>query len=223
MLISQAPDNNAYKRRIKHFKKDAERYLNRNPRRHRSELALVKRAFAGIPVPSSVLDIPCGAGRMTVLLAKNGYQCVGAEISNVMIDTAKEKITEAGLTCDVHKIDIEDMDYPDRNFDTVLCFRLFHHFPTPVIRKKVVNELCRVAKHNVAISYLSPLSYTSIKRNIRQKIFGQSLRQHPTSLSELKSYFSENRFSLLITLPEQLFIHSLHLAVFKRDSYLMES
>ena len=37
-----------------------------------------------------------------------------------------------------------------------MSFRLFHHFPTVEIRRRVVQELCRIAGKNVVLSYFHP-------------------------------------------------------------------
>lgn len=205
-----------YRERIKQSQISAKRYQYRKPRKHRAELRLVKRAMLGLSRQNTVLDIPCGAGRVTILLQGMGYTCEGADIGVGAVESARRAIQQAGFNAQVEKQDLEKMSYTDRSFDTIICFRVFHHFPSPDIRRRVISELCRVARRNVMISYFSPYSYTSIRRKIRMILGGKRSRQHATPLSELSGYFSEQGFILERNLARTPFIHTLHLAVFRR-------
>lgn len=44
--------------------------------------------------PETVLDLACGTGTMSVLLAKRGYQVLGADISEEMLTVAAQKAAE---------------------------------------------------------------------------------------------------------------------------------
>ena len=55
----------AYKGRVKYSEAKARRYQTMNERKNRAELRLVERAFRLIP-PGSVLDTPCGGGRVSL-------------------------------------------------------------------------------------------------------------------------------------------------------------
>jgi hypothetical protein len=89
---------------------------------------------------------------------------------------------------------------------------LFHHFPTPEIRQRVVSELCRVAAKSVALSYFSPRSVQSLRR----KLSGKDRDRFATSLSEVEGYFARAGFRLVKDFAQTPFIHTLHLAVFER-------
>jgi 2-polyprenyl-3-methyl-5-hydroxy-6-metoxy-1,4-benzoquinol methylase len=207
-----------YKCRIKDDPKTARQYRQRKPRRHAAEMALVKRALSAVPMSNRVLDIPCGAGRVTILLAKMGYTCVGAEIADAMIDVARQEIAKESLPCTIDKIDIEDMSYSEKAFGAIICFRIFHHFPGPDVRRRVIRELCRVAENYVALSYLHPFSLTSLKRKARAALGGKRSRQNTNSLKEVKQYFQECGFVLVKDYAQFPVIRSLHLALFKRQT-----
>jgi SAM-dependent methyltransferase len=207
----------AYRERIKNSI-EAERYQHRRPARDRAELRLVERAFRLIPKNHRVLDIPCGAGRVTLLLARLGYSVTASELSEPMIAATRENLARAGLTCPVHKEDIENMSYPERAFDSIVCFRLFHHFPNVEIRRRVVKELCRVADRYVVLSYFDPRSLTSMKRRLRAALGGKRSRQHATSPYEVRGYFKENGFHLVRDFAQMPVIRTLRVALFERMS-----
>ncbi len=206
----------AYRGRTKYTPEAAEKYQIRKDTKNQAELRLVDKGFALIPKPARVLDVPCGGGRVTVHLSKRGYQVSAGDLSESMLKIAKEAVAKAGLACDVTHQDVEKLGFPDRAFDAVISFRLFHHFPNPEIRQRAVNELCRVADKWVALSYFSPASVTSIKRKIRAAMGGRKSEKHPTPLSEVAGYFEKCGFRLVKDFAQLPLVHTLHLAVFER-------
>ncbi|MEJ2710870.1 MAG: class I SAM-dependent methyltransferase [Anaerolineales bacterium] len=56
-------------------------------------------------VPSTVLDIGCGTGSLTVLLASLGYKVTGVDLSPVMIVRAKAKTITKGFEVEFHIMD----------------------------------------------------------------------------------------------------------------------
>ena len=207
----------AYRGRVKYNEKTARRYQVRKEGKHLAEMRLVDRAFKLIPKSHRILDLPCGGGRVTVHLAKQGYDLSSADLSEAMLEITRENVASNGLKCPVERQDIEKLTYGDGAFGTVISFRLFHHFPNPEIRQRAVSELCRVAKHFVVLSYFSPASVTSVKRSLRAAVGGRKSDKHPTSLSEVRGYFAKAGFRLVKDFARVPIIHTLHLAVFERQ------
>jgi ubiquinone/menaquinone biosynthesis C-methylase UbiE len=208
MASSQAP----YPAKVKYDERGARGYQRRKPAKHRAEMRLIDRAFALIPKRHRVLDVPCGGGRLMIHLAGKGYTIAGADYSEPMLAVTRETLARRNLTCLLERQDIERMTFPDRSFDTVVCFRLFHHFPTPEIRQRVVSELCRVAAANVVLSYFSPYSYTSLKR----RFCGTDRDRFATPLNEVRRYFAVAGFQLVKDFAQSPLLHTLHVAVFDR-------
>lgn len=205
----------AYNGRVKYTPEKARAYQVRAERKERAELRLVERAFGVIP-PGRVLDAPCGGGRVTLMLAGLGYKMTAADLSDAMLEITREKVAAGRLKIPVEKQDLERMSYPDRHFDAIISFRLFHHFPNAEIRQRVVTELCRVADQFVALSYFSPYSYTSLDRKWRAARGGRKSQKHSTPLREVKAYFAKCGFELVRDYARLNLIHTLHLAVFRR-------
>lgn len=205
-----------YRGRVKYDEPTARRYQVRVPSRHRAEMRLVDRAFAQVPKSHRVLDLPCGGGRVTVHLAQQGFNVSAADLSDAMLQITRETVAAAKLGCSVEKQDIEKLTFADRHFDTVVSFRLFHHFPNPDIRQRAVRELCRVARKYVALSYFSPVSVTSVKRTLRAALGGKKSEKHSTSLGEVEGYFAKAGFQLVRDFAQLPWVHTLHLALFER-------
>jgi ubiquinone/menaquinone biosynthesis C-methylase UbiE len=210
-------DTTTYRGRIKYNPETAARYQQREPKTHRAEMKLVDRAFALIPKHHRVLDLPCGGGRVTVHLGLQGYKMSSADLSDSMLAITRENVDMHELNCSVEKQDIENLTYPDQHFDSLISFRLFHHFPNPEIRQRAVSEPCRVTREFVVISYFSPLSVTSIKRSLRRARGGRASEKHSTPLAEVKGYFANAGFRFVKDFARTPLIHTLHVAVFERE------
>ena len=207
----------AYRGRVKYTKETSKKYQQRKPSKHRAEMRVLDRAFKLIPKTHKVLDVPCGGGRVTIHLSKKGYEVSAADLSEDMIEIARQALADNKLDCSVERQDVEKFTLGDRSFDTIVSFRLFHHFPNPEIRQRVAKELCRVAAHNVVLSYFSPNSWTSVKRKLRAARGGQKSDKHATSLAEVEEYFKKAGFRLVRNFARTPLIHTLHVAVFERS------
>lgn len=194
-------------------------YTKRKQHKHNAEMAMIRKAFDCINGVESILDAPCGTGRATIMLARLGYTTVGIDLGDAAINIAKQKIIEAGVLASLEKADVESLYYENQAFDAVLCFRLYHHFPNDEIRSRVISEICRVAKNYVLISYLSPISITSVRRKLKKALYGKKSKQHATSLASINALFSNHDYQLVKDIPRRRFLNTLHLAVFKRKEY----
>lgn len=207
----------AYTGRTKYTEDRSRKYQKRKPGKHSAEMRLVERAFALIPKTHRVLDVPCGGGRVTVQLAGLGYRMAAADLSDAMIEIARDNFKKAGIDATVSKQDVEKFALSDRSVDTIVSFRLFHHFPNTDIRRRVVKELCRVAAKNVVLSYFSPASFTSAKNALRSKLSGKESKKFATSLKEVEGYFNDCGFKLVKDFAQLPLVHTLHAAVFERS------
>jgi ubiquinone/menaquinone biosynthesis C-methylase UbiE len=205
-----------YRARTNYDPRKAHAYQHRKVHKHANEMKLLDRAFALIPKDHTVLDVPCGGGRVFLRLAERGYKVRGADLSDNMIAYAQENADKAGLGITVEKQDIEALSFADQSVDTIVCFRLFQHFPTPAIRQRAVSEICRVARQYVVMSYFSPYSWTQAKDVLKDKLGIRKLRKYPTSLKEVESYFDKCGYRLVKDFAQLPLLHTLHLAVFER-------
>jgi SAM-dependent methyltransferase len=201
----------AYSARVRYTKQSSENYQQRNPRRHHAEMKLIARVFSNVP-RGSVLDIPSGGGRVGLFLAQHGYQVTCADYSEAMVDITRR---QAGAGIAVERQDIEAMTYADNAFDTVVCFRLFHHFPDRAIRARAVKEMCRVARDRVVLSYFSPFTFSALERKVRGLIKGRQSK-FATSLGEVRGYFEACGFQLEQDFGLMPLVQTLHVAVFTR-------
>jgi ubiquinone/menaquinone biosynthesis C-methylase UbiE len=95
-----------------------------------------------------VLEIACGTGRFTVMLAERGADVVGLDISRAMLTQGREKATDAGVDDHITFLlgDAARLPFPDDYFDAVFAMRFFHLADTPA---KFLAEMARVSKRQV--------------------------------------------------------------------------
>lgn len=93
-----------------------------------------------------VLDLACGEGYNTRILARMGATVVGVDFSEKLIQMARQKERDEGLGITYYVSDAADMkDLLNNQFDLVTCFMALHdieHY------EKVVLEVARVMKVN---------------------------------------------------------------------------
>lgn len=68
-----------------------------------------------------ILDVGCGTGRHSIELAKRGYNTTGIDLSESMLEKAKQKARESNLDVEFLKHDARDLPF-DECFDAVLMF-----------------------------------------------------------------------------------------------------
>ncbi len=73
--------------------------------------------------PRRILDLACGTGNVTELLADEGYEMTGVDIARGMIAEAQRKAAAQGLSLPYFVQDAGLLDLPGQRFD--LCISLF--------------------------------------------------------------------------------------------------
>ena len=130
----------------------AEREWNRLDQPHDGRLEFaVHKAWIGryLPVPPArVLDIGGGPGRYSIWLAEQGYRVTLADLSPELLEVAKGKATEFGVTLEdiVEANAMELSQFEDESFDAALCMGPMYHLILEEDRRRVVSELGRVLK-----------------------------------------------------------------------------
>ncbi len=70
-----------------------------------------------------VLDLACGEGYNTRILARKGAKVIGVDFSEKMIEQAKQEETRKKLAIDYYVVDAADLkQFPSNYFDLVTCF-----------------------------------------------------------------------------------------------------
>src|SRR5262245_48113610 len=68
-----------------------------------------------------VLELGCGGGQWSVLLAQRGAKVVGLDNSERQLAYARERALAAGLALELIHAAAEEVPLPDASFDVVFC------------------------------------------------------------------------------------------------------
>lgn len=105
--------------------------------------------------PTSLLDFGCGVGRMSRAWARLGYQVTGVDISESMIQNARDyHENEPGITFHANKEENLHL-FPDESFDVVFSIVCLQHIPWSIAQNYVA-EFSRIVKPGGWIAFQIP-------------------------------------------------------------------
>ena len=114
------------------------------------EEVLIDKYFT---VGGRTLDIGCGAGRVTIPLHKRGFQVVGMDYAEKMIDTARV----LDETIDYRVGDILSTQFEDQEFDNIIfSFNGLMLIGTYEERLIAMKEIRRILKKNGSFFFTTP-------------------------------------------------------------------
>jgi ubiquinone/menaquinone biosynthesis C-methylase UbiE len=90
-----------------------------------------------------ILDAGAGTGFLSILLAKMGYNVVGVDISEKMLERAKEKAEENAVKVDFRIGDAQSLPFKDEFFDAIVNRAVLWTLPDP---ENAIREWKRLLK-----------------------------------------------------------------------------
>ena len=130
-----------------------------------------KELLSGLEGIKTVFDGGAGSGRFSILLAKHGCNVTHFDISQPMIDKAKELAEREGVHDRITFVKgaLEDLrDFQDKFFDMVISFDAPISYTYPD-QEKVIGELVRIGRKRIVISVSSRLGILPYLSNPIQK------------------------------------------------------
>jgi SAM-dependent methyltransferase len=95
-----------------------------------------------IPAGGSILDLGCGSGWTSLLLTRAGWDVIGVDISERMVEVAQERLEHDRCGATFHVADMEELDLKRKDFDGVLVFDALHHCPNfPAVLQRACAHL----------------------------------------------------------------------------------
>lgn len=113
---------------------------------------IIKKIVKALPRGLSVLDLPCGTGRVSEVITRFTPNLVCADISEDMLDVARRKLAPHNTNIVYRVIDAEKIEFPDSSFDLVTTIKLMHLIPYDV-QARVLREVVRVSKRWIIVTY----------------------------------------------------------------------
>ena len=175
-----------------YFNED-ERLCRDNSGRLEYEMTM-KKLEKHLPAMGKILDLGGATGVYAFPLAEMGYQVYLADLSERLIEIAKEKKVKSSadnlISCDVvNAIDLSV--YESESFDVVLLFGPLYHLLDDGERKQCIKEVHRVLKDGGMV-FASFIPYLSGSIAIVDRYF---FAPNQVSVANLREVFASGRFN----------------------------
>ena len=181
----------AYQNQVVAEKYDVKRFISIKGKTTNSmEKNAILKALNVIPEGSKVIDVPCGTGRVTEWLLEKKYTVEGFDISNEMIDQAKDKLSDYPNLTGFHVGDATNIELDDNSFDCVVSVRLLGHTPSKE-RIKILKEFKRLSKDWVIITFYHSNCLQGFLRKFKGIIFGERRIWFPVNTKQIENELAE--------------------------------
>ncbi|HTU66937.1 MAG TPA: class I SAM-dependent methyltransferase [Steroidobacteraceae bacterium] len=159
-------------------------------KRNARKWAAIRKALSLTTGVKVILDLPCGTGRFTGGLAREGYEVVGSDISMEMLGKAAEVGSKDGAAIRGYvQANAEHLPLRGDSLDCVVCIRFMMHVD-PAHRVKMLREFARVSRRWVIVDYRHKYTF----RYVLTQTFGRlGLGRSPLSRVSTKELHEEFR------------------------------
>lgn len=140
-------EDNRKERIVKYWGKRSESFMEQKRRELNSPMAMRWLEEIQKRIPSgktlNILDVGCGSGFFSILLAKQGHKVTGTDLTPEMVERSRLLAQEEGVSCEFMIMDAENLDFADESFDLVISRNLTWTLPHA---KQAYSEWSRVLK-----------------------------------------------------------------------------
>lgn len=138
----------------------------------RREYQLLNRLLASQPRSRTLLELPCGGGRLSSAMAPYTDLLIESDVALGQLQYGRahsdSQTPQLWLTASALRI-----PFRDASLDGVVCIRLCHHLPHPTERERLVAELLRVARRFVIVTFFDFHSPKNMLRRVRRPFDGK--------------------------------------------------
>jgi ubiquinone/menaquinone biosynthesis C-methylase UbiE len=124
--------------------------------KHFTETLALNKLLA--KVPSKVLEVGAGTGRITEFLINKGFKLTATEPSEAMLTLYKRKTT---LPKPI-KAAGENLPFKDNSFPLIVSIRVLWHITNKTKQKRFTKELCRVSNKEIILDITNKSRYGNL-------------------------------------------------------------
>lgn len=106
----------------------------------------VESFLGAVPAGGRGLDVGCGNGRHTEVLAARTDSVVGVDVSRRLLFEARDRSGREGWDCALVQGDAAALPIASRSVDVAVYVATLHHLPTAQQRRRSLEELGRVLR-----------------------------------------------------------------------------
>ncbi len=146
-----------------------------------------------------VLEVGCGLGSHTQLLAGAGCQVTAIDLTARAVSLTRNRLALRGLTAEVRQMDAEHLEFADEAFDFVWSWGVIHHSSSP---EAIAREVHRVLKPTgqFRVMVYSKRSLSNYLNQVRGLLSGKFFRG--MSRVEVLSFYADGYIARCYTQGE---------------------
>jgi SAM-dependent methyltransferase len=179
---------------------------------HRVECAILHRLLARTGRSHEILDAPCGPGRFVNVITQYADQVCLGDISPYMLDIAREQSQDR--VADYRCIDLRNLGAGNSTFEGVVSIRLTHHFYAVNVLEEYLQNLARLARRWVIVTFRDARTPRTIwRRGVRRmrgkdQLPAQTIDEISTAMcahgfylvatAQVSRWFSGHRYALYV-------------------------
>lgn len=124
--------------------------------------------FLGELVGKQALEIGCGSGKNSALLAKSGANVFAFDLSPISVAVTNLRATLNNVADDIHAVVAagEQLPYPDDHFDIIFGRAILHHLDVSIAS----TEIHRVLKPGGKAVFVEPMGMNPILNFVRDHV-----------------------------------------------------
>lgn len=134
----------------------------------RREKRLLERILRTVGHQERLLDVPCGAGRLSPVLARFADRVFEVDYSHEILKLCRANAPRGNYTPLLANATALCLPFGDQAFDLVASIRLSHHLPRIEDRLAHARELCRVSRRFVLLTFFGTESIKNRLRSARR-------------------------------------------------------
>lgn len=137
-----------------------------------------------------ILDIGCGTGRHSIELAKRGYQITGVDLSESMLQRAREKAIEANVSVNFRQGDARNLPF-ETEFDLVImiCEGAFPLMETDEMNFQILQNAAKALKPEGKLIFTTLNGLFPLFHSVKDFLESNSVEGNAT--------YAENTFDLM--------------------------
>jgi SAM-dependent methyltransferase len=122
--------------------------------------------------PSTILDAPCGTGKLAPVFGRYAARVMAIDVSANMLAIAQQEYERYGLANASFRVaDLTTLEVASAGrFDVAVCLRLMHRVP-PALQDAILARLLAVSER-VIVSFGVESPYHRARRRVRNSVFG---------------------------------------------------
>ena len=143
-----------------------------------------------------VLDVACGTGKFTRVIAKKAYKVYGIDISQGMLEQAQIEVEKDKLdNIILSQGNVEILPFKDQIFDTACCMGALPYFPDTV---RALKEVARTLKPKSPFVIMTLIRKRIFKHKLVYEHMLKSHGAHIFQVDELLNWLDEAGFVVVM-------------------------